>query len=332
MAKIPRKHIAVLFAGGTLLSTQPRAWERVRSLAEARRWLENVPELHVVADVEPVFITNKSSQDIGPSEWIAMGQAVRERIGSVDGFVILHGIETADFTANILSLMLQSLPLPVVVSGSPIPGKGVSAEEAEFGARANVLNAAQVAISDIAEVCVAFGNRIIRGSHAQVEAHAGSLQVTSFQAPLLGYVDFGTKLFPERIRRSKRKPKFAIYADPNVVVTTLTPGAAPIPIASRGLSALRGIVVRMPQGYVGLSERVLKELEAAALDGIIVVASSSRPLKQLPSAFIPLVGLSSSMSVAKLMWALGAAKKPVQTRGLVLQDVAGEFSLGGGEV
>jgi L-asparaginase/Glu-tRNA(Gln) amidotransferase subunit D len=134
MPKVQRKRIGLLFAGGTALSQKPKPWELVRSAAAMRRWLDNFPELHIVADVEPVFVTGKTATQIGAAEWLQLAQAVKQHALRVDGFVILHGIETLHFTANALSLMLRSLLMTVVLSGSPLRIGVPRSGQVEFGA------------------------------------------------------------------------------------------------------------------------------------------------------------------------------------------------------
>jgi len=330
MAKLKRKRLGLIFAGGTTLSTDPKRWERVASKGDMPDWLDHVPELHVVADIEPVFVTGKPATEIGGPEWLAMAEAVRDHIDRVDGFVILHGLETIHYSANALALMLQHLPVPVVFSASPIPRKETSVAQAEFGARANIINAAQVATSGGSGVVVVFGNRIIQGSRAQIELIAGGLQVTSIDGGLMGQLDFGTKLYPVAPRRQS-KPVYRIALDPNVLVTTVMPGTSPAASDQSVLGKVRGVVLRMHQGYFALSDAFQRLMADRAGRGLVVVVASPSPIGSVPKFFIPLVGVSGSMAAVKTMWALGVTKGDVRaTRKLLLADVAGEFVRTGG--
>lgn len=327
MAKVQRKRIGLVFAGGTALSQKPKPWELVRTPAGMRRWLDNFPELHVVADVEPVFVTGKAANQIGAAEWLQLAQAVKQQLTRVDGFVILHGIETLHFTANALSLMLRSLPMPVVLSGSPLRIGVPRSGQVEFGARANIVNALEVATSDLNDVCVVFGNRIMRACKVQPELVDGQLHLTTVDGSVLGRVDFGTKLFFGRPFAAKRKPTFNIHLDPNVVVTTLLPGSSNIGIR-QGLdaAAIHGVVIRASQDFLAVSPEVQRELEAAAEQGIPVVVTSSHKLRSLPKRLISLVGLSPSMAVVKVMWALGVTRDRTKLKQLLEANIAGEFT------
>lgn len=315
--------MALLFSGGTFLTEKPRPWEIVKKPEHMRRWLDNLSEINVIADVEPVFITGKGTLEIGPEDWLAMAEAVRTHHQSVDGFVILHGVETLHYTANALSLMLRRLPFPVVVSGSPLRIPGVGVRQVEFAARANIINAIQVAAADVAGVSVVFGNRIMSAAKVQPAMVEGAFQLMTNEATLLGRVDFGTKLFENRPHRSHKKPRWSIHLDQHVFVTTITPAVS---ITSFRL-ALRGdfhaILARLHE-LVSLPEYVEREFRRAQKQGIPVILSSRQPIPGTEE-FISLLGVSPSMAVVKTMWALGATAEVGKLRKLLEQNIAGEF-------
>lgn len=328
MPKLRRKKTAVLFAGGTMLTHDPKPWEFVRKPADMDRWLDRLGELQVVTDLEPVFITGKQATEIGWEEWLMMAEAVRKMAGTVDGFVILHGIETLHYTANALSLMLRYLPFPVVVSGSPLrlPGEGV--KQVEFEARANIINALQVATADVSGVSVVFGNRIMEASRVQPQIVDGVFQLATIDGSILGRVDFGTKLFEERPKRSSRKPRWGIHLDPNVFVTTITPGSIASSIRQSLRSTTHAILVRAHE-LVSLPKDVERELVRAHEQGAAIIISSRHPIPGMKHDFLSLFGVSPSMAVVKVMWALGATREPAKLRKLLEQNIAGEFIHGG---
>ncbi len=324
MAKLARKRVALLFAGGTMLSHEPKQWELVKKPEDMERWLDHFTELNVVADVKAVFITGRGSTEIGPTDWLAMAEAVRKHTGSVDGFVVLHGIETLHYTANALSLMLRNLPFPVVVSGSPLRIPGLGVRQVEFAARANIINAVQVAAADMAEVCVVFGNRIMKASRVQPTLADGSLQLTTVDGSMLGRVDFGTKMFENRVTRRHRKPRWSIFLDDKVFVTTITPAGSgdSFRLAFRG--DFHAILARVHE-LVTIPDYVDREFLRAHGQGIPVIVSSRHPLPGLRKEFIVLTGVSPSMAVVKVMWALGQTREPAKMRKLLDQNVAGEI-------
>jgi len=330
MTSTRRTRIAVLFCGGTAVSRGVEPWERVRSVSDMERWLQHMPELLLVADIEPVFITGKRATDIGVAEWLSIAGEVKKRYASVDGVLILHGIETLHYTANALALMLGSLPIPVVLSGSPLRADS-RVPSASFGARANIINAAQVATADLAEVCVVFGNRIMRASRVQLGLQGATLQLTTIDGSFLGRIDFGTTFSADRVKRSLRKPSWRIHCEPNVFVMTAAPGSV-LPLTRAIDSGIRGIVVRSAQDFLALSPPLVRELERASRKNIPVIIASPQRIRGLPERLIPLVGVSASMAVVKSMWATGGARNHRAVRTLLERDVAGEFARSRGTI
>ncbi|MFH1235889.1 MAG: asparaginase domain-containing protein [Parcubacteria group bacterium] len=324
-----RQTIALLFCGGTQLTNRPNRWERVMKPKDAAEWLDHVPELNIVADIVPHFIAPSEDSNIGIDTWRMIADYVRANVKSVDGVLVLHSNETIHYAANALSLMMRNLPIPVVLSGSPIRTGAKGEVSVEFGARANVINALQVATSDIAEVCVVFGNRIMRGSRVQLELIGDALHVTTVDRSLLGRIDFGISLDRERIRRTKRTPVFRSAIDPNVFTMTTAPGSV-LPIRRAVEAGIHAILVRSAQDFLALTAEQIGELQRAARSGIPVVVASPQPMKTLSKEFMPLVGVSSSMAVVKTMWAIGFSKKRSALQRVLAQNVAGEHVYGGG--
>ncbi len=319
MVRTQRRRIALLFAGGTQLTAESRAWERVAKPADVDRWLSHVPELQVIADLEPVFVTGKPAGAIGPDEWLALAAAVRTAARTVDGVVVIHGLESINYTAAALSLMCRSLPFPVVLTGS-----SPTAATAQLGMRTNLINALEVATADLAGVCVVFGNRIMRGSRVELALLGDSLQATTDDGALLGRIDFGTRLANGRLRRGARKPRWDIHLDPGVAVMAVAPGVAPM---LRGLDErpVRGLLLRLADDVVSLPPAIQTAARKAAERGTIVAAWASQPIRDLPAGCVSLVGMTASMALVKLMWAAGSKKPLSAKRALLARDVSGEL-------
>lgn len=312
MARFVRPRLAVIFCGGTALARAAEPWERVTSLATAERWLRHIPELHLIADTVPVPVMTKPGTP-DAERWRAIAIAVKSQIRSVDGVLVLHDLETIPFTANALSLMLPSLPIPVVIAGSPQRGSGV---RAPVGARANLINAAQVATADIAGVCVVFGNRIIPADMVRLDVRDGTIQLIAPADALLGRVDFGITLSPVRTKRSARTLRAELFCDPSVVVLAPVPGST-MPLARAIDDHIHGIVVRMSGGIFSVPGAVMHELDRAARCGIPVVVTSATRIVGVPKRYISLPNVTESMAVVKPMWAIGKGRQSAAVRALL---------------
>lgn len=322
-----RPKVAIIFAGGAALSDGRRTTE-VRSPRDVPRWVGRFPELQVMADLDPVFVTARHGSDIGPDDWTLIARAIQPRLSRVDGVVVLHGSESIHVTANALSLMLQRVPIPIVLTGT-VPSRTARSRSGDPGSRVNILNAVQVATADLAEVCVVFGNRILRGSRVVLTSGPNGLHFTTPDALLIGRLDFGTKLFADRLTRGRRRTSVHIQADANVVVTTVAPGlATPWKMSEPRPSAVLFRIhepVILPRSF-GLS------LDALVRSGLPVAVYANRRIVGLPASVAQLVGCTPSMAVVKTMWAAARGGTPASIRRLLEQDVAGEFSPSGGGV
>lgn len=63
------------------------------------------------------------SENMRPSHWLAIASAARSLVDieSVTGIVVLHGTDTAAYSAAALSFLLSDLPVPVVLTGANLP-------------------------------------------------------------------------------------------------------------------------------------------------------------------------------------------------------------------
>ena len=89
---------------------------------------------------------------------IAADKAIR---GGFDGIIITHGTDTMAYTAAILDRMMDSCPIPVIITGSQRP---FFADDSD--GKANLLNALNAACENIGGVHILFGDKLIRGGRA----------------------------------------------------------------------------------------------------------------------------------------------------------------------
>src|SRR5437870_3497162 len=74
-------------------------------------------------DIEVQSMMRKGSMEMSSKDWQSIAKAAARAIeDGVDGVVVLHGTDTMQYTASALSFMLRGLGVPVVFTGSMIPG------------------------------------------------------------------------------------------------------------------------------------------------------------------------------------------------------------------
>lgn len=168
------------------------------------------------------------SSAVGPDHWLNIAEAIDRVYAEFDGFVVIHGTDTLAYTASALSFLLVNLAKPVVLTGSQRP---IFLERND--ARQNFLNALYVAgykatgLPRIPEVCVCFGDVLLRGNRARkvsVEARTG---FASPNYPPLGLFGESIQINRKRIRKAPAAERpFYIHRrlEDRVMDLTLYPG------------------------------------------------------------------------------------------------------------
>lgn len=310
-------------------------------------FLSVAPELRDVADIDVEVLMNKDSTNILPEDWTTMAEAIYERRHEgYAGFIVAHGTDTMHFSASAVSLALgPKLPFPVVFTGAQtIP------EIAHGDARVNLLRAARVAVEDIAEVVIAFGENVFRACRAQKKDER---RFDAFEAPAmfpLAYVTEDILLNP----LAKSRPA---DADPDqidlqsafasgVVQVSLIPGLEPA-ILEHVVddSRCHGLILQsFGAGNVpDVNEYSFETLISRARDADkpVIVTSQFPANATLDSAYatsrsaveagaIPTGNMTASCAVAKFRWVLarveqelarGADIKRVDRVGTLMNEV-----------
>lgn len=282
-------------------------------------------------------IMRKGSMDIGPDDWRDIAIAVANAMAAQPaGIVILHGTDTMHYTAAALSFMLRDLAIPIVLTGSMIPGGDVGSD-----AVANLHDAILVAAhADFAEVCIVFsadekrtGAVIIRGSRAR-KVHSYRLSAfASINVPPIGRVVDGEiqRTAVSVSPRSATKITLATALDPDVVLVKLTPNTTPA-MLEQFLEYASGAVLE----GTGIGHIKTDLQTVVAQFGKPAVISSQAPeggerlgsydvdqaILAIPNV-IPARDMTSETALVKLMWALAQTG---DVASIMLASIAGEIS------
>jgi L-asparaginase type I len=287
-------------------------------------------------DVECRSVLHKGSMDIGPDDWVAMARAVADVMtGQPRGVVILHGTDTMHYTAAALSFMLRDLGVPVVITGSMVPG-GDSGSDAASNLRDALLVAAT---ADLAEVCIVFsadpqrtGGTIIRGCRAR-KMHSHAIDAfASINAPPIGtitsngIVRSGLTVRP----RARSELRLATALDPNVVLVKLTPNLAPAALRRLLHGASGAVLEGTGVGHIKTElQPVVAQFDRPAVISTQTVHGGERlgsyevdaRILAIPNV-IPGGDMTSETALVKLMWALGQGG---DVRATMRTNLAGEI-------
>ncbi|KAF7280892.1 hypothetical protein GWI33_005404 [Rhynchophorus ferrugineus] len=169
-----KRNILVLYTGGTIGMKQndkgvyvPKKDELVRHITGMKfssgghngefTIMFNNSEVHYKIKEYDRLI---DSSNISPKEWKQLASDIKKFYDDYDGFVILHGTDTLAYTSSVLSFMLEGLSKPVILTGAQIPIFEDNSDGID-----NIYWSLYIASQcDISEVCVYFGNKLLRGN------------------------------------------------------------------------------------------------------------------------------------------------------------------------
>lgn len=259
--------VLILHTGGTFgMALDPQHHAAKQDQAFLSSLISRVPELQELAHVELEVISNIDSSDVDVEHWKNLATSIHNQWDRFDGCVIVHGTDTMAYTANALSFFLAGLTKPIVLTGSQRP-----LAELRTDARANIIDAVELATTGHPEVMVCFDSVVYRGSRVTKRSsehlHAFAAQ---HSAPLGHFgVHFSVNkslMKPAVARAQRHKPSIDLRIDPNICVLDVIPAA---PLSAAMIDTLvenhRGIIVRgFGVGNLPLKNKCWLELAEAA--------------------------------------------------------------------
>lgn len=339
-----RRSVLIIYTGGTIGmiknpetgTLEPIDFENVRQHLHELSELDN--EIRSIQFNPPI-----DSSDIRPTHWSRIVNIIKEEYDRTDGFVILHGTDTMSYTASALSFMLRGLAKPVVLTGSQLP-IGVLRTDG----RENLINAIELAAAEdekgmpmVPEVCVCFGNQLLRGNRSTKASADRFDAFTSYNFPTLATIGISIKYNKAAILKPNPEVKFQPHCemDNSVIAITLFPGIRPQIIEHVfSMPDVRGIVLRTyGSGNAPQQPWLLNAITSATEDGKIVVNITQCDAgtvemglyatgKQLLKAGVVSGGdMTVECAVTKLMFLLGMGYETAEVCRLMATPLAGEI-------
>jgi L-asparaginase len=220
--------VFVIYTGGTI--GMKKVDGILRPPDSADDFLEMAPELGDFVKVELKQLLNKDSTNINPEDWVEIATAIYDnRNAGFKGIVVAHGTDTMHFSSSAVAFALgRNLNFPVVFTGSQtipsIPGGD---------ARRNLVNACRVALTDLSEVAISFGDYIFRACRAQKKDER---KFDAFESPAyfpIGYITETIDLQPIAFTKNNKKSngisssEFTPFFEKGVLQVELIPGLEP---------------------------------------------------------------------------------------------------------
>jgi len=286
-------------------------------------WLSQMPEIKIIAEIEPVFVFGKNSVEITPETWIKLASEINQRLDKFSGFVVIHGADNLLYTSSAISFLLQNLIKPIVFTGSQLVQQS-SQDPKKFGIRANLINAIQVATFNLTEVCLMLGNRLLRANQSE-RIIEESLNI--FNAPansVLGRIDFSIRVFDKVVAQNKGKVRFFNQLDSNIEIINIMP-TLDLKSLTKRIADKAGVIVnsgdyhRLPEDLIFLFEKITRDIP-------VVIWSKSIKTEVLgPKNILIINNMTWEATVVKLMWALTQARNVKKVKELMADNIAQEI-------
>jgi len=349
--KIPEKkfpktegfpEVTLLGTGGTVASRLDYTTGAVIPAFTPGELFSSVPELADICNLETEMVFEILSENMKPEYWQQLAKKIEKVANSgKDGVIIAHGTDTMGYTSAALSFMLKDLSIPVILVGSQR-----SSDRPSSDAPMNLINAATVATSNIAEVMLVM---LGSPSHDYGLMHRGTLvrkMHTSYRNTFrsiddipMGMVKHGDiRMFTENYRKK----------DPKRKTTALTDFEEKIGFIYSYIGLTNEeIHFYIDKGYKGIllagtglghvSTRVYDAVERAIEEDIIVLMTSqtlhgfvgmnvySTGRELLDMGVIPGRNVIPEVGYVKLGWVLGQTDTYEEAKELLMTNVAGEF-------
>lgn len=342
--------ILLIYTGGTIGMISNPETGTLESFNFAHL-LKHVPELkrfNCRIDSH-TFDPPVDSSDIGPSDWANLARIIASNYNDYDGFVVLHGTDTMAYTASALSFMLENLTKPVILTGSQLPVGTLRTDGKE-----NLVTAIEIAAARhadgtpvVPEVCIFFENELMRGNRTTKINAENFNAFRSYNYPSLAHAGIHIRYVPTCIRRPDfTRPMRPHYSfDTNVVILTLFPGIQESIISPvfrvKGLKAI--VLKTFGSGNAPQMPWLINLVREATARGIVIVNITQCPtgsvemerygtgMQLLQAGVISGYDSTPECAVTKLMFLLGHGFGPEEVRRKMLNNLAGEVSLGEAE-
>jgi glutamyl-tRNA(Gln) amidotransferase subunit D len=336
---------SVVGVGGTIVSKVDYEKGGVIAKLSPEELTRMVPEIGSFAQIRRIISPfTKMSEDMLPKDWIEMAKICHEELNKTDveGIILTHGTDTLHYTAAALSFMLPNLKKPVVLVGSQR-----SSDRGSSDANMNLICAARVAISDIAEVgicmhgstsddyCIFSRGSSVRKMHTtRRDAFRPINRLPIAKITMDGFVE---KLSEHRPRTMGNTELDAVFEE-NVALIKVYPGMSSGVLDYYVSKGCKGFVIEATGlGHVHTTQ-IIPAIQRIIQKGIPVFITSQTiygrvnldvytNLRLLQSAgAVGLEDMLAETAYVKLGWVLAHTQEVKKVREMMLTNYTGETS------
>lgn len=170
-----------------------------------QNFLASLPEIKLIGN----YHADLKIISRGKAGWQDLADFLYKFYQQYSGFVIFTEVSEILMLANILALIFQNSNKPMVLTGvKNSPGAD------SLDAKSNLINAFNVVNSEVTEVSLVFGSKVLRPSRAFYQAGNQFNVFDCWSDGLIGRIDFG--FYPVNLTTQKRKLKYSPSLDDNI--------------------------------------------------------------------------------------------------------------------
>ena len=336
--------------GGTISSKLDPETGGVKWLIDSKELFSMYPEIFDVADIRVKTPFSKASENMNSKDWIGLAKLVSKSLkdNNVKGVIISHGTDFLHYTSSVLSFMLGKLNKPVVLTYSQR-----SSDRGSSDSRLNLICAARMALSDVAEVMLV-GHATINDDYCYALRGVNVCKLHSSRRDTFRPIndvaiakiwqDGKIEIIDNEVvkRNIKRPVKVDAVFDDRVALIKFYPGQDPSILDYYRKKGYRGLIIEMSGlGHV-LSEgknNWIPKLKEIIKKGMFVYAapqtlygrldplvySPGRKLKEMGVVYLQ--EMLSTTALIKLGWILAhkSWRGSVATKAKMLEDLHGEI-------
>ena len=317
--------VCLVYTGGTIGMKEVAGV--FRPALSVDEFLDIAPELGDFVEIDLVVLSNKDSTNITPIDWANIATAIYERRdANYKGFVVAHGTDTMHFCSSAVAFALgEELNFPVVFTGAQTIPSLLGGD-----ARRNLINACRVALTELAEVVISFGDYVFRACRTQKVDERKFAAFESPAFPPLAYITETIDVQPLAFTQSNKQSagmnseSFKPHFETGVLQIELIPGLEPELIWPMiQTPSCKGLILKSfgagnvpsqgPFSFIELIE------EAVHARGIPVILTSQFPansttttayepgVRAREAGAIPTGNMTSAAAAAKFRWILAQA-------------------------
>lgn len=312
------KRILIIDTGGTISQVKGSDGSLIPGKADI---ISIVPRLSALADIEYKLITRVDSTDMTGDIRIQIVEEIQKYHREFDGFVITHGTDTMADTACALNYLIQDLGKPIVLTGAQLPIFAPGPDGLN-----NLYYSVMAAASDIGEVVICFGDRIIRGNRAVKENVHGFNAFSSPRTAPIGNLGIHLKLNENRIKRYKGSPRFYTELETRVALYSQVSGSTSDYLGSFAENPLVQGVILTGFGTGNVQKKLLEPIKKITDAGKPVIITTTctmgstileqyhTGLTAMQAGALPAYDLTPTAAAQKLMYVLGRCQQPEEVR------------------